>query len=158
MQREHDTTAMSELFSSYGDGLWRALVVVAGGRTDLAEDATAEAFSRLLANRRAVRDPQAWLYRVGLRIVVADLRRERRQEALGQLEQPSPHSVLSPTLTEALRKLSPDQRLAMFLAHHLDLTNEEIASRTGSSVAAVKMRLHRARKATRARLGEDTHD
>ena len=156
MEPGRDTAAVSELFSSYGDGLWRALLVVAGGRSDLAEDATAEAFSRLLASRRSVRDPQAWLYRVGFRIVVADLRREQRQ-AVAEPQQSPSESLFGPALTEALMALSPDQRLAMFLAYHLDLTHQEIAKLTGSSIAAVKMRLHRARRATRARLEEDTH-
>ena len=66
------------LFNSHAGELWRTLLVVAGGRGDLAEEATAEAFSRLLASRRHVREPRAWLYRTGFRIVTEELRRERR--------------------------------------------------------------------------------
>ena len=130
--------------------------MVAGGRGDLAEEATAEAFTRLLANGRPVRDPRAWLYRTGFRIVVDELQRERKRGAVqaypsaGSLDQ----HRLSPRLTEALWTLTPIQRLTVFLTYHADLPMAEVARRTGSSLPAVKVRLHRARKALRIVLEE----
>ena len=104
------------LFNADVGELWRALLVVAGGRADLAEEATAEAYSRLLASRRHVREPRAWLYRTGLRIVVTELRRERRSGAGLETAVADPGaSELSPELTEALRSLSANQRMAVFL-------------------------------------------
>jgi RNA polymerase sigma-70 factor (ECF subfamily) len=130
--------------------------VVAGGRRDLAEEATAEAFTRLLGNGRPVRDPRAWLYRTGFRIVVDELQREQRRGAVLVLPSDGPpeHDRLSPELSEALLKLTPIQRLTVFLAYHADLPLAEVARRTGSSVPAVKVRLHRARKALRIVLEE----
>jgi RNA polymerase sigma-70 factor (ECF subfamily) len=63
---------------------------------------------------------------------------------------------LSLGLREALRQLTPEQRLVTFLVYELDLPLAEVARLTGSSVAAVKMRLHRARRALREELKEDS--
>src|SRR3954452_25219466 len=62
------------------------------------------------------------------------------------------HAQLSDELTSALRLLSPSQRAAVFLHYHADLPVSEVAALTGSSVAAVKVQLHRARRALRATL------
>jgi len=59
---------------------------------------------------------------------------------------------LSDELTSALRLLSPSQRAAVFLHYHADLPVSEVAALTGSSVPAVKVQLHRARRALRATL------
>ncbi len=143
------------LFNSHAGELWRTLLVVAGGRGDLAEEATAEAFSRLLASRRHVREPRAWLYRTGFRIVTEELRRERRSRAGSETAAGDPGaSELSPELTEALRSLSANQRLVVFLTYQADMPLSEVARLTGSSVAAVKVRLHRARKVLRILLEE----
>jgi RNA polymerase sigma-70 factor (ECF subfamily) len=130
--------------------LWRALLVVAGGRGDLAEEATAESFSRLLEAKRSVREPRAWLYRTGSRIVVEELRRERPLRELPEALGVDQVSVVSAGLVEAMARLSPQQRLVTFLAYQMDLPLSEVARLTGSSVPGVKMRLHRARR----RLGE----
>ncbi len=144
------------LFNAHAGELWRALLVVAGGRGDLAEEATAEAFSRLLASRRHVREPRAWLYRTGFRIVVSELRRERRAGTGSETAAADTGaSELSAELTEALRSLSASQRMAVFLTYEADMPLSEVARLTGSSVAAVKVRLHRARKALRTLLEEN---
>ena len=60
-------------------------------------------------------------------------------------------SALPSGLTEALLRLSPDQRLAVFLHYVADLPVRETARLTGSPVATVKVRLHRARRSLRER-------
>ncbi len=59
---------------------------------------------------------------------------------------------LRPELVDALMGLSPDQRAAVFLHHVADMPIREVARLTGSPVATVKVRLHRARRALRASL------
>jgi RNA polymerase sigma factor (sigma-70 family) len=87
--------------------------------------------------------------------VVDELRREQRH-GLAPADHPAvPHQEwLSSELLEALRALTPAQRLTVFLVHYSDLPLAEVARRTGSSVPAVKVRLHRARKALRIALEE----
>ena len=46
-----------------------------------------------------------------------------------------------------MSRLTPEQRLATFLAFRMDLPLTEVARLTGTSVAGVKMRLMRARRA-----------
>jgi RNA polymerase sigma-70 factor (ECF subfamily) len=124
---------------------------------DLAKEATAEAFARLVANAESVREPRAWLYRTGYRLVVDELRREHRAggaapEAVAADAYPV---EMSARLREALAALSPEQRLAVFLAYHADLPLREVAQLSGSSVATVKVRLHRARRALRVLLEKE---
>ena len=56
---------------------------------------------------------------------------------------------------EALRVLTPAQRLAVFLAYPAGMSLQEIADLTGSPVATVKVRLHRARRALRVFLADE---
>jgi RNA polymerase sigma-70 factor, ECF subfamily len=150
---QSDATA---LFNQFAGQLWRALLSVAAGRADVAEEATAEAFSRLLASKVPVRDPEAWLYRTGYRVVLDQLRRERRHATLDEVSFVSAehHPDMSPALVAALRDLKPAQRLAVFLAYQAELPIREIARLTGAPVATVKVRLHRARRALRTSLSE----
>ena len=136
------------------------MLVVAGGRGDLAREATAEAFARLVANVGSVSEPRGWLYRTGYRVVIDELRREQRTSG------PMPEvagvggsgRVLSEELLEALQVLTPAQRLVVFLAYPAGMSVQEIADMTGSPVATVKVRLHRARKALRVLLDEEEAD
>jgi RNA polymerase sigma factor (sigma-70 family) len=145
-----------ELYREFGAELWRALLVVSGGRSDLAEDAVAEAFARYLSRAATVRDPRAWLYRTGFRLVVSEMKKERREREVSPAHPGAGELMLSLGLREAIRGLTPEQRLVTFLVYQVDLPLAEVARLTGSSVAAVKMRLHRARRVLRAELKEDT--
>jgi RNA polymerase sigma-70 factor (ECF subfamily) len=143
------------LYAEFGAELWRALLVVAGGRGDIAEEAVAEAFARYLAHQEGVRDARAWLYRTGARLVIAELRRQQR---LGELADTPGHGtdvLVSDELAEAMARLTPEQRLVTFLAYRMDLPLSEVARLTGSTVAGVKMRLMRARRALRGALTGD---
>jgi RNA polymerase sigma-70 factor, ECF subfamily len=145
---------VESVFRSHAGELWRAVLATTAGRADIADDVTAEAFSRLLVYDKGVRDPVAWLFRTAFRLAAAELRRE------GSLS-PPPHAepagrdrtaYLSDDLTDALRLLTPAQRAVVFLHYHADLPVSEVATLTGSSVPAVKVQLHRARRALRGRL------
>jgi RNA polymerase sigma-70 factor (ECF subfamily) len=141
------------VFRSHGGQLWRAVMAITAGRADIADDVVAEAFSRLLVHDTGVRDPVAWLFRTSFRLAARELRREGTRSLHG----PSDHGShdrdqLSGELTSALRLLSPSQRAAVFLHYHADLPVSEVAALTGSSVPAVKVQLHRARRALRATL------
>lgn len=146
---------VAAVYRSCGGEVWRTLLVVAGGRADLAEEATAEAFARYVKVRDRVREPRAWLYRTGFRLVVDELRRERRHTTADVVATAAEQAGFSDEFIEAMAALTPDQRLVTFLAYGMDLPLGEVARLTGSTVAGVKMRLHRARRALRERLKED---
>lgn len=139
------------MFRTHGGLVWRAVLTMAAGRRDVADEATAEAFARLLARRDQVRDPAAWVFRTATRIAARELKRERRVVAGDVPERQAPDSALPSGPTEALLRLSPDQRLAVFLHYVADLPVRETARLTGSPVATVKVRLHRARRSLRER-------
>ena len=149
------------MFRSHGGQVWRAVMAMTAGRVDIADDVTAEAFSRLLVYDRGVRDPVAWVFRTAFRLASSELRRERQTSNSYPTKEPSSGDqvALSSGLADALLMLSPAQRAAVFLHYHADLPVSEVAALTGSSVVAVKVRLHRARQALRTALeGEGVTD
>jgi RNA polymerase sigma-70 factor (ECF subfamily) len=145
---------VESVFRSHAGELWRAVLATTAGRADIADDVTAEAFSRLLVYDKGVRDPVAWLFRTAFRLAAAELRREALLSPPLQVERGRRDraAFLSDDLTDALRLLTPAQRSVVFLHYHADLPVSEVAARTGSSVPAVKVRLHRARRALRGRM------
>jgi len=147
---------MTELFTTCGGQLWRSLLAASAGRRDVADDITAEAFSQYLQHRDTVRDPLAYMFRVAYRLLAKELAREKRQvpQLPDRTRATDTRSVLSSPLTEALRGLSLEQRFAVVLHYFLDYPVSEVARVTGSSVPAVKVRLHRARKQLREALPE----
>ncbi|MEX2275576.1 MAG: sigma-70 family RNA polymerase sigma factor [Actinomycetota bacterium] len=145
----HDYEA---LYREAGPQLWRTLYGVCAGRTDLAEEAIAEAFARVIERGDRVRDPIAYVYRVAFRVATQELKRERRQSDIAeQAHRETPGELED--LMRALRELSPNQRAAVILRFEADLSTEEVAKRMGVSAATVRVHIHRGRKKLRALLG-----
>jgi RNA polymerase sigma-70 factor, ECF subfamily len=145
----HDFDA---LFRKEGDRVYRTLFAYTGGRADIAQEATAEAFARAVAQGDRLRYPVAWIYRVAFNVAIDELRRERRRVSQSDGE------VAPPELTgliEALRKLSPNQRAAIVLHHVLDLDVAEVAERMGIATPTVRVHLYRARSRLRELLGSE---
>jgi RNA polymerase sigma-70 factor (ECF subfamily) len=141
------------VFRSHAGQVWQAVLAMAAGRREVADEATSEAFARLFDYREGVRDPVAWVFRTAFRIGSSELRREQAldREPRGA-DAVVEASSLPPDLTEALRSLSPDQRVAVFLHYYADLPVSEVARRCGAPKATIKVRLHRARAAMRVVL------
>ena len=142
-----------QLFRQAAPGLWRTIFAFAGGRAAVADDAVAEAFARALERFGQIREPVPWLYRTAFRIAVEELRRKE------PLVEPDPRAGAVAAgleaLVPALRELSPAQRAAVVLHYEADLPLREVAERMGTSVAAVKVHLFRARRRLRELLGEE---
>jgi len=145
------------VFRSHAGELWRAVVAMTAGRGGIADEVVAEAFSRLLIYDGGVRDPVAWLFRTSFRLAAKELQRESRLATHETREPGRADSVpLSDELTAALRRLTPNQRVIVFLHYKADLPVSEIATLTGSTGTAVKVQLHRARRALRTLMdGEE---
>ena len=143
------------LYHDVATTLWRAIYAYTGGRRAVADDAVAEAFARAMEDRVPIRSPRAWLYRTAFRIAAAELRKERDrpEETDGLIVEPELREVL-----EALKKLSPSQRAAVFLHHEADLPVREVARLMGSTEPAIRVHLHRGRARLRKLLGDQQVD
>jgi RNA polymerase sigma-70 factor (ECF subfamily) len=150
--REGGTNA-EDLYRQQGARLWRSLLAFTGD-PDVASDALSEAFAQLLRRGHGVRDPERWLWRVAFRIAAGDLKERRRADPLPEdrctyeMEEPARD------LLDALMRLSPHQRAAVVLHHAAGYRVKEIAAILGSTPAAVRVHLSRARKRLRALLEE----
>jgi RNA polymerase sigma-70 factor (ECF subfamily) len=80
----------------------------------------------------------------------------RRAETAASVEPAADERIaLRSALAEALAGLSEPLRDAFVLRHLEELSVEETASVLGTSISAVKMRVHRAREQLQAALGAD---
>lgn len=125
-----------------------------------AQDVVQEAFIRAWDRRAAFElnaAPESWIRTVAWRLAVSRLRRLRRGAELLRRhrveESVAAAGVEHPMLVQALRGLTERQRRAVVLHHLCDLSIEDVAAETGSTVDAVKSRLARGRAALAAALG-----
>jgi len=144
----------AELFRAENAKLYRALYGYTGGRRDIAEDATVEAFARAISEGGRVRDPLPWLYRTAFRIAAAELKGDRRRGER-QDEAAEPPDEAAVEVLAGVRALSMQQRSAVVLHYLVDLPVEEVARRMGVSASTVKVHLFRARKHLRELLGDE---
>lgn len=140
----------------------RQLALLTGDLAE-AEDLTQEAFARAWLRWGTIRtldSPEAWVRTVARRLAVSRWRKLRnatiawRRHGTGRAGAPVP-SPERVALEHALRQLPDRQRLAIVLHHLADLTVEQVAAETGSSVSAVKKQLTRGRQALAQLLADD---
>jgi RNA polymerase sigma-70 factor (ECF subfamily) len=131
----------------------RQLILLTGDRIE-AEDLTQDAFERAWLRWSTVRDcasPEAWVRTVAQRLAISRWRRVRNAAAAWRRHGPAPDlpelDAQHVAVMAALVQLPMQQRRAVVLHHLVDLSVEEVAAETGSSVAAVKKQLVRGRAA-----------
>jgi RNA polymerase sigma-70 factor (ECF subfamily) len=136
--------------------------------TMAAEDLTQETFLRAYRRRDTLRDEgaqTAWLYRIATHVCYDRWRRNARREPmesetdLDQVDVPAPDTLslqqtlerneMSACVQRYLNRLSDSYRAVILLHDMHELTSPEIAQMLGDSLAAVKIRLHRARRKLR---------
>jgi DNA-directed RNA polymerase specialized sigma24 family protein len=107
----HDAHDYDAIWRGSGATLWRAVYAYSGGRRDVADDAVAEAFARVMARGVEVRDPLAYLYRVAFRVASAELVRSGKEVAeVPEIAVADPTQNGLPDLLGALKELTPAQR------------------------------------------------
>jgi len=122
-----------------------------------ADDLAQEVFVRVVRSAETYDDrerEQAWVFRIARNVLVDHHRRsDRRPEASSAVDQAtSAPQAVALDLHRALAALAADDRDAFLLGEVGGLTYAEIATATGSTVAAVRSRIYRARLALRERL------
>jgi RNA polymerase sigma-70 factor, ECF subfamily len=148
--------SFDEIYRRTGPRLWRAILAYTGGRRDLTDDVVAEAFARTLAHQRAIRDPDAYLFRIAFRLAAQELRRPAARDDVPDAAAPDDPGLVE--VFSLLRHLSPGERAAIFLHAQADLPAAEVARLTGTSAAVVRVQLMRGRRKLRRLLEEDDRD
>jgi RNA polymerase sigma-70 factor (ECF subfamily) len=162
-----DEASFEDFYRATASRLIGQVALLTGDREE-ARDCVHEAMERAWlrwGHVRTLQDPESWVRTVAWRTGISRWRRVRTGARLMARHRPresyDDHAggvADSHALTEALRRLPPDQRLALVLHHVCDLDVVTVAGQTGSSVSAVKSRLARGRRALAAALGDPALD
>lgn len=115
------------------------------GDQTVAVDIAQEAFTRLLARWRSVRDPRAWLFFVATNLARDHWRTLTRDRDL--TERAGSHLAgaslpSDPWLRDLVERLPHRQRQAILLHYYADISVQEIAKLLHVPVGTVKRRLH----------------
>ena len=125
---------------------------------DLVQEASARAWQRW-SRLAGYDDPEAWVRMVAWRLAANRLRGARRwltaRTRLGTPLSASPPSPDHVAIVTALRRLPVEQRRAVVLYYLCGIPVPEIAARSETAEATIRMRLSRARTALRPLL-QDT--
>ena len=139
------------------DELYR-FAVASARDPDVAEDVVQDTMLRARTERSEIRDPRAWAFTVTLNLLRSHFRRRRwlplrvvRELSVADI---SASHAEADAVHRALGRLSPEQRTSLLLHVIGGFTYGEIAGLEGSSEAAVKQRVYRARVAFRTTYGE----
>jgi RNA polymerase sigma-70 factor (ECF subfamily) len=168
--RAGDLSAFNDLVEAYQDQLF-ALVVRMVPDRDQAADAVQEAFFSAYRNLAGFRggSVKSWLNRICVNAAMDAQRARRRrpvqpypeleddswQPPAGEEADPQRRVVIaerSRALSEALTRITDDQRAAIVLFDVQGYDYAEIAEMTGVSLGTVKSRIHRGRLALRGLL------
>ena len=162
-----DESSFEDFYRATASRLIGQVALLTGDREE-ARDCVHEAMERAWlrwGHVRTLQDPESWVRTVAWRTGISRWRRVRTGARLMARQRPresyDDHAggvADSHTLSEALRQLPADQRLALVLYHVCDLDVVTVAEQTGSSVSAVKSRLARGRRALAATLGDPRLD
>jgi RNA polymerase sigma-70 factor (ECF subfamily) len=126
------------------------------------DDAVQAALERAWRNRDrcvAAEAPEGWIAAIARREALREYGRQRRQVSVAETPDVAVAArdemiVDAVAVGRGMRALSHDDRRLVLWRYGEDLSSEEIGRRLGLSPGAVRVRLHRARRALGAALGE----
>ena len=159
-----DRDAFALLIGRYSDPLYRHALGMTGS-PDVAEDILQTSFIKAYHHLGEVRGRfDAWLFRIvanGCKDWLKNIRRthlsyDEDDQASGYAtpDEDLDRTELRQDLDEALAQLAPSLREAFIMKHVEGRSYEEMADLLGTTVGALKMRVHRAREALQALLEE----
>ena len=159
-----DRDAFGILIGRYSDPLYRHAVGMTGS-ADVAEDILQASFIKAYHHLAEVHGRfDAWVFRIvanGCKDWLKNIRRthlsyeeDDQPSSLATPEEELDRSELRSDLDSALAQLAPSLREAFIMKHVEGRSYEEMADLLGTTVGALKMRVHRAREALQALLEE----
>ena len=150
------------LYREHAPSVFRFALHLSGDR-DEAADLTSEAFLRAWASPAPIRvaTVRSYLFTIARRLYLQSLRRGRRRAPVEDtLPDPSPGPAQAYELAHDLgvalsdlQRLGEADRAALVLRVIEEMSYDEIATTLGISLAATKVRIHRARLALIRRRG-----
>jgi RNA polymerase sigma-70 factor (ECF subfamily) len=159
-----DREGFAVLIGRYSDPLYRHALGMTGS-PDVAEDILQTSFIKAYHHLNEVRGRfDAWLFRIvanGCKDLLKNIRRTHL--SYDEDDQPSGYATpeedldrteLRTDLDMALGQLAPSLREAFIMKHVEGRSYEEMADLLGTTVGALKMRVHRAREALQTLLEE----
>jgi RNA polymerase sigma-70 factor (ECF subfamily) len=161
--REKKTMDFSEIYKRYAHDVHRFSLYLSGNYA-LAEDLTAETFVHAMCGPTALRvdSVKAYLFAIARNLFRDVVDRQRRLVAVSEAPEeadpaPSPARTAEDRQTlavvlKAIQRLPDQQREALVLSVDKDLRYDQIGAILGCSVAAVKVRIHRARLQLKSEL------
>ncbi len=163
-----DASAFEELYHRYQPYVYNVVHGIVQNAED-ARDVTQDVFLQVYDSLGRFRGGSAfstWLYRVAVNAAITHVRKHKRhlQVPLDSLrefradidaepEQQAQRAETQEAVQNALAQLPEQQRTALVLRYFQELSLEEMAEVLNCSVAAVKVRLHRARNNFRRLFG-----
>jgi RNA polymerase sigma-70 factor, ECF subfamily len=163
---ETKTQSIVDLFDRHADAVFTLAYRIVYDR-HLAEDVVQETFISAMQNLHTWRGDgpiAAWLYRIGYRNAIAQLRKRRDtpidDDTLSRTIPPTTNTPehaaiageLASVIDAAIYRLPPLLRAVLVLRDVEELSTKHVASVLDLSESAVKMRLTRARTALRSDL------
>ena len=161
-------STIEEIYRAYSDDVHRFACWLCGDTAE-AEDIVSETFLRLWGSLDEVKveTMKAYLLTIARNVFIGRRRRSKRYKPLPENltdRSPSPELEVegkdeSRALMSALGKLPEGERAALLMRMQHDVPYAEIARSLGISVAAAKVRVHRARiKLTQFRSSQGERD
>jgi RNA polymerase sigma-70 factor, ECF subfamily len=146
--------AFHELYSRYAEDVYRFAHWLSGN-PDVARDITSETFVRVWTAPEEPRTEtvKAYLFAIARNLHRKQWRRDSRKETLDETmadQMPTPDQAMVQNeqyarTMEAMNALSEIDRTVLLMRAEEDLSYQDIAAATGLSIAAVKVKVFRAR-------------
>jgi RNA polymerase sigma factor (sigma-70 family) len=136
-------------YREFGDEAWRAIHAYAGGRSEVADDAVAEAFAQAGRRLDQIRSLRPWVFRAAFRLATAELGRIRGLVPIEGFEGASAADAEGGEILDHLDGLSPRQRRVFVLRDVVGCSTVETADLLGATEVSVRVHLHAARRRLR---------
>ncbi|QSO48448.1 RNA polymerase sigma factor [Alicyclobacillus mengziensis] len=158
-----DEEAFSELFQTTWKHAVRTCWLILRNKHD-AEETAQEAFLKLYVHRAELREVStfwAWFYRILTNTALDRIRKRKPHSDVDNVPIVDPTSGIQRAehrmqISQAMGKLSYDERVAVVLVLFNDLTEKEAAKAAGWRLGKLKYRLNRARRILARDLQQDS--